>query len=225
MQSVLIVEDNLIMLRVLQDNLQFKGYRVRTAIDGEDGLKAALVEEPDLIILDIMLPGIDGYDICRFIREKKLQVPIMMITARTDESDQVLGLNLGADDYITKPFSIKVLLARAQALLRREQQDEPTVYEFGDCQLNTVDRTLQRNGRQINLSPGEFKLLHLFLRKPGFTLSCDEILQSIWGYSHFISIRDVDRFINNLRSKIEKDPNNATFLHDAGKGSYRFELS
>jgi DNA-binding response OmpR family regulator len=225
MKSVLIVEDNLAMLRGLEDNFQLKGYHVRTATDGEKGLNAALAEQPDLIILDIMLPKINGYEVCSLIRERNLHMPIIMLTAKTEESDQILGLDIGADDYITKPFSINVLLARAQALLRREHQGEPAVYEFGDCQLNVANGTFKRGGKEIKLSPGEFKLLRLFLERAGNTLTREEILHSVWGYSHFFSLRDVDRFINNLRSKIEQDPSNATFLHDAGKGSYKFELS
>jgi len=225
MKSVLIVEDNFAMLRGLEDNFKLKGYQVRTATDGEKGLNAALAEQPDLIILDIMLPKINGYEVCSLIRERNLQMPIIMLTAKTEESDQILGLDIGADDYITKPFSIKVLLARAQALLRREHQGEPTDYEFGDCQLNVTNGTFKRGGKEIKLSPGEFRLLRLFLERAGNTLTREEILHSVWGYSHFFSLRDVDRFINNLRSKIEQDPNNATFLHDVGKGSYKFELS
>jgi two-component system alkaline phosphatase synthesis response regulator PhoP len=225
METVLIVEDDATMLRGLEDNFKLKGYHVRTATDGEKGLNTALAERPDLIILDIMLPKINGYEVCSLIRERNLHVPIIMLTAKTEESDQILGLDIGADDYITKPFSIKVLLARAQALLRRRQVQKPPMYEFGNCQLNVTNGTFKRSGKEIKLSPGEFRLLCLFLERAGNTLTREEILHSVWGYSHFFSLRDVDLFVNNLRKKIEQDPNNATFLRDVGRGNYRFELS
>lgn len=224
MQSVLIVEDNLAMLRGLQDNFQLKGYHVKTAIDGEQGLNAAIAEQPDLIILDIMLPKINGYEVCNLIRERNLHMPIIMLTAKTEESDQILGLDIGADDYITKPFSIKLLLARAQALLRRRQVQEPPVYEFGNYQLNVTDGTFKRGGEEIKLSPGEFRLLRLFLERVGNTLTREEILHSVWGYSHFFSLRDVDRFVERLRSKIEPDPKRPTFIHSMGPNGYRFEI-
>ena len=170
MKSVLIVEDNQAMLRGLEDNFALKGYRVKTAPDGERGLKAALKGRPDLVILDIMLPKMNGYDICSQIRRNKLDMPIIMLTAKDREDDVVLGLNVGADDYITKPFSIKELLARADAFMRR-LTTEPDVFEFGDCRFDTVAETLTRAGREVKLSPGEFKMMRLFLRRAGCTLT------------------------------------------------------
>jgi DNA-binding response OmpR family regulator len=224
MQSVLIVEDNHAMLRGLQDNFQLKGYRVKTAIDGEQGLNAALTEQPDLIILDIMLPKINGYEVCSHIREKNLDMPIIMLTAKDQESDVILGLNLGADDYVTKPFSIKELLARAEAFLRRRRKGEPEVYEFGDCRLDTISETLMRNGKEVKLTPGEFKMLHMFLRRAGCALTCDEIRNTVWGYSHFITLQDIDRIINILRNKIEPDPNDPTFIRTIEVIGYKFEI-
>src|SRR4030042_1615155 len=139
MKDVLIIEDNLSMLRGLKDNFESKGYQVKTATDGELGLKAAITEKPDLIILDIMLPKMNGYEVCSLIRKKNLNIPIIMLTAKDQEKDIVLGLNIGADDYVTKPFSIKVLMARAEALRRRRKDEEPSVYEFGNCALDIVD--------------------------------------------------------------------------------------
>jgi DNA-binding response OmpR family regulator len=225
MKNVLIVEDNPAMLRGLEDNFASKGYYVRTAVDGEQGLNSALAERPDLIILDIMLPKINGYEVCSLLREKSLDMPIIMLTAKDEESDILLGLNLGADDYVTKPFSIKILLARAESSLRRRMDDEPKVYKFGNCRLDTVARTLTRDGMEIKIGPGEFRMLHLFLTKAGCTLSRDEIRNAVWGYSHFITLRDVDNFINSLREKIEPNPNNPTFIHDVGELGYKFELS
>lgn len=222
MKSVLIIEDNPVMLRGLEDNFKSKGYRVKTATDGELGLKAAMTEKPDLIILDIMLPKINGYEVCSLIRKKNLNIPIIMLTAKDQEKDIVLGLNLGADDYVTKPFSIKILMARAEALRRRRVDGEPMVYEFGNCQLDIIDCTLVRNGSEVTLTSEEFKLLHLFLRRSGDALTRDEILNTVWGYSHFINLRDVDHLVNILRSKIETDPNAPTYIHTERAG-YRFE--
>lgn len=222
MKNVLIIEDNPIMLRGLKDNFESKGYRVKTATNGEQGLRAAIAEKPDLIILDIMLPKINGYEVCSLIRKKNLDTPIIMLTAKDEEKDIILGLNLGADDYVTKPFSIKVLLARAEALRRRRRGEEPSVYEFGNCLLNIIDDTFVRDGREVMLTSEEFKLLHLFLRRPGDTLTRDEILNTVWGYSHFITLRDVDYLVNTLRSKIEPDPNAPAYIHAEGAG-YRFE--
>jgi len=223
MKNVLIVEDNPAMLRGLEDNFASKGYYVRTAIDGEQGLNSALAERPDLIILDIMLPKINGYEVCSLLREKSLDMPIIMLTAKDEESDILLGLNLGADDYVTKPFSIKILLARAESSLRRRIGDEPTVYKFGNCQLDTVARTLTRDGMEVKIGPGEFRMLHLFLKKAGCTLSRDEIRSAVWGYSHFITLRDVDHFVDKLRNMIESNPNNPMFIHTIGESGYKFE--
>ena len=223
MKSVLIVEDNQAMLRGLKDNFELKGYRVETAHDGQQGLDAALSENPDLILLDIMLPKINGYEICSQVRKKGLDMPIIMLTAKDRESDVVLGLNLGADDYVTKPFSIKELLARADAFMRRRGADEPNVFEFGDCRLDTVAETFTRAGRDVRLSPGEFKMLHLFLRRAGCTLTCDEIRGAVWGYSHFVTLRDIDEAVGKLREKIEPDPKNPTFIRTIVEIGYKFE--
>lgn len=224
MRSVLIIEDNEAMLRALEDNFDLKGYRVKIARDGEEGLNAALTENPDLIILDIMLPKINGYEVCDKIRKKNLDMPIIMLTAKDQESDVILGLNLGADDYVTKPFSIKELLARAEAFMRRRGKEEPEVYKFGDCRLDTVTSTLMRNGNEVKITPGEFKMLHLFLRKAGCTLTCDEIRNTVWGYSRFITLRDIDNTVTALRNKVEPDPNNPTFIHTVEVIGYKFKL-
>ena len=153
METILIIEDDPVMLRGLKDNFEFEGYTVKTATDGDAGLKEALRVQPDLIILDLMLPKVNGYEICRFLREEKQDMPIIMLTAKGLESDKVLGLKLGADDYVTKPFSIKELLARAEAILRRRRQSAPDLREFGDCVLDANSRTLTRKGSEVPLSP------------------------------------------------------------------------
>ena len=223
METILIVEDDPTMLRGLKDNFEFKEYRVLTASDGEEGLNAALNEKPDLIILDIMLPKINGYEVCRLIRKENLDMPIIMLTAKGEESDIVLGLNLGADDYVTKPFSIKELLARAAAFLRRSKLTEQDVYEFADYRLDIPARKLTCKGDQIKLSPKEFKLLELFVKKPGRALTRDDILNTVWGYDCYVGPRSIDRFVTTLRNKIEPDPHNPIFIHTIREIGYKFE--
>lgn len=223
METVLIVEDDPTMLLGLKDNFEFKGYKVLIAADGEKGLNAALNARPDLIILDIMLPKINGYEICRLIREEKIQTPIIMLTAKGEESDVVLGLNLGADDYVTKPFSIKELLARAAAFLRRARKEEQDVFEFGGLRLDMSARRLTRKNKEIELSPKEFDLLEYFLKKPGRALTRDEILNAVWGYDCVVTSRSIDRFVTTLRNKIEPDPARPTFIHTIRQIGYRFE--
>jgi len=223
MKSALIIEDNSAMLRGLKDNFESNGYRVRTARDGEQGLAAALSENPDLVILDVMLPKVNGYEICSEVRREKLDMPVIMLSARDRETDIVRGLNLGADDYVTKPFSIKELLARAQALMRRSGEDDPAVYEFGDCRLDTTGETLTRDGREIELSGGQFRMLRLFLRRAGCVLTREEILDAAWGYSHFITRGDIDCTVAALRDKIEPDPENPAFIHTMKDIGYKFE--
>ncbi|UCC98230.1 MAG: response regulator transcription factor [Phycisphaerales bacterium] len=223
METILIVEDDPVMLRGLKDNFEFKGYRVLTAADGEEGLNAALDKKPDLIVLDIMLPKINGYEVCRLIRQENLNMPIIMLTAKGEESDIVLGLNLGADDYVTKPFSIKELLARAAAFLRRSRQTDQDVYEFADYRLDIPARKLTRGAEEIKLSPKEFKLLELFVKKPGRALTRDEILNAVWGYDCFVGPRTIDRFVTTLRNKIEPDPHNPAYIHTIREIGYKFE--
>ncbi|MBN1764913.1 MAG: response regulator transcription factor [Sedimentisphaerales bacterium] len=224
METILIVEDDAAMLRGLKDNFEYEGYTVITAEEGEEGLNAALDGHPDLILLDIMLPKINGYEICRLIRKEKLDMPIIMLTAKGQESDIVLGLNLGADDYVTKPFSIKELLARVEAFLRRRRQAEPDVFEFGNARLDISARTFTRKGKELKLSPKEFKLLHLFLKRPGRALTRDEILNKVWGYDCLVTPRTIDRFVNTLRNKIEPDPHHPTYIHTIREIGYKFTL-
>ncbi|MBN1805716.1 MAG: response regulator transcription factor [Sedimentisphaerales bacterium] len=222
MTKVLIIEDNSAMLRGLKDNFESKGYHVSTAQDGQHGLKAALTENLDLVILDIVLPKINGYQICSEVRKKNFDMPIIMLSARDQESDIVMGLNLGADDYVTKPFGIKELMARAEAFMRRRNHDEPEVYEFDNFRLDTVAGTLTRNGREIELSPGQFRMLRFFLKKPGCTLTPDEVRDAVWGYSRFITLQDIDQAVVALRNKIELDPNDPMYIHTVELIGYKF---
>lgn len=225
METILIVEDDAAMLRGLRDNFAYAGYTVLTAADGEQGLEAALEATPDLIVLDIMLPKVNGYEICRLLRKEKLQMPIIMLTAKGEESDIVLGLNLGADDYITKPFSIKELLARANAFLRRRRQtDEEQVYSFGPFVLNVVNRSLTRDGQEVQLSPKEFKLIAFLAGNAGKALTRETLLNAVWGYNNFVTSRSVDRCVTTLRNKIEPEPHQPTFIHTIREIGYKFKL-
>jgi len=223
-EMVLIIEDDPTMLRGLKDNFAYTGYVVQTAADGEEGLNAALESRPDLIILDIMLPKINGYEVCRLVREQGVDVPIIMLTAKGQESDIVLGLNLGADDYVTKPFSIRELLARAHALLRRRQAEETERLRFGDCELDLVQHRLLRNGEEVPLTPKEFGLLAFMATRSGRALTRDEMLNNVWGYNVFVTGRSVDRCVNTLRNKIEPDPQRPTFLQTVRQIGYRFDM-
>lgn len=223
METILIIEDDPTMLRGLKDNFEFEGYRVQTATDGDLGLKAALKIKPDLIVLDLMLPKINGYEVCRFLREEQLDMPIIMLTAKGQESDKVLGLKLGADDYVTKPFSIKELLARAEAFLRRRRKSTATTFEFGQCRLDTEARTLTRSGQDVPLSPKEFELLAYFVAHAGRALSRDTIMTNVWGYDAMVTPRSIDRFVNALRNKIEPDPAEPRFIKTVREFGYKFE--
>ncbi len=222
-ETILIIEDDPAMLRGLRDNFEFEGYHVQTAADGDAGLKAALAIRPDLIILDLMLPKVNGYEICRFLREEQLDMPILMLTAKSQESDVILGLKLGADDYITKPFSIKELLARAEAFLRRRRNRTATRQEFGDCRLDTIARTLTRAGADVPLSPKEFDLLAYFAAHAGRALSRDTIMATVWGYDRTVTLRSIDRFVNALRNKIEPDAAVPRFIKTVREFGYKFE--
>ena len=222
-ETVLIVEDDATLLRGLKDNFEFEGYRVQIATDGMTGLKAALDGRPDLIILDLMLPKVNGYEVCRYLRQEKLEMPILMLTAKGQESDVVLGLKLGADDYVTKPFSIKELLARVEALLRRSGQRHGTLHEFGECQLDLEARTFRRAGREVTLSPKEFELLAFFVGHAGRALSRDSIMSSVWGYDQMVTPRSIDRFVNALRNKIEPEPARPQFIKTIREFGYKFD--
>jgi DNA-binding response OmpR family regulator len=222
-EAILIIEDDPAMLRGLKDNFVFKGYQVRTAQDGESGLNKALNSKPDLIILDIMLPGINGYEICRLVRAEGLDMPIIMLTAKGQESDIVLGLNFGADDYVTKPFNIKELMARVNAFLRRRQRQEVHSFQFGDFIVNLDSRQLLQGEKEIELTPKEFALLVLFIKRAGCALTRDDILKHVWGYDILVTARSVDRCVTTLRNKIEKKPQSPVFIKTIRDVGYRFE--
>jgi DNA-binding response OmpR family regulator len=220
METILIIEDDATMLRGLKDNFEFVGFRTVTASDGETGLNAALNERPDLILLDIMLPKINGYEVCRLIRKENLDMPIIMLTAKGQESDIILGLNLGADDYVTKPFSINELLARANAFLRRRRGPANRVLHFADVELDLSARVVRRAGRAVELTPKEFELLAFLAANPGRALTRDHILDRVWGHGVFVTRRSVDRCIKTLRAKLGDPSRLIQTIREVG---YRFE--
>ncbi len=222
-ETILIIEDDKTLTRGLKDNFEFAGFTVITSEDGEDGFGKALDNKPDLIILDLMLPGMNGYEICRSLREQELDMPIIMLTAKNHESDIVLGLNLGANDYVTKPFSIKELLARANACLRSRRKKETIKYSFGDFELDMASRKLSKNEKNIILTPKEYGLLSLLITHPDRVFSRDQILNLVWGYNIVVTRRSVDRCVNSLRNKIEADPANPVFIRTVREVGYRFE--
>lgn len=223
--QVLIIEDDPVLLRGLKDNFEFEGFRVQTATDGQSGLDRAMELRPDLIVLDVMLPKINGYEICRYLREEKVQSPILMLTAKGQESDVVLGLKLGADDYVTKPFSIKELLARAEALVRRTKGRDPHRFAFGECELDLESHTLRRRGEELALSPKEFDLLAYLVQNAGRALSRDTIMASVWGYGSMVTPRSIDRFVNALRNKIEPDPAAPRHIKTVREFGYKFDTA
>lgn len=223
-ERVMVIEDDPALLRGLKDNLELEGCCVRTACDGETGLRLALAEPPDLLILDLMLPGVNGYEICRRLRSAGHEMPILMLTAKSHESDVVLGLNLGADDYMTKPFGIRELLARIQAQLRRGRVVASKRFRFGDYELDCAGRRLLRHGQEVSLTPKEYGVLELLLRQAGRAISRDELLRRVWGINLFVSGRSVDRCVTTLRAKIEPNPESPCYVQTVREVGYRFCL-
>jgi len=228
---ILIVEDDPVLLRVVSDNFAARGYHVETAVDGERGLDKARRLRLDLAILDVMLPRINGYEICRYLRQEGRPLPIIFVTAKGEESDVLLGLGLGADDYIRKPFGIRELLARSEAVLRRvelrtgkgeQRGDEPGEIRFGKFVLDRRSRSLRTTGGdRVDLSPKEYGLLEYFCNHPGRALSRDDIMDEVWGYEARVTSRSIDRFVTTLRKKIETDPL-AQHIETIREFGYRF---
>ena len=221
---ILLIEDEPTLVRGLRDLLEARGFAVETAPDGERGLDAALRGNADLILLDVMLPRLNGYEVCRQVRAHGLDVPILMLTAKGEERDVVLGLNLGADDYIVKPFRAGELVARANAFMRRRRPGG-SVTRFGDCEIDMRSRMVTRGGRPLGLTTREFALLSYFAAHPSRALPRDTILNAVWGRSVFVAPRSVDRCVATLRAKIEGDPHNPVFVHTVREIGYRFEPS
>jgi DNA-binding response OmpR family regulator len=224
MAKILIVEDEPNMVAGLRDNFEYEGYEVITAPDGVAGLERALNEAPDLVILDVMMPRMSGLDVCKQLKSMRPSVPIIMLTARGQEVDKVVGLELGADDYVTKPFSIRELLARVKAVLRRTRSlpKEQDRYSFGDVEVNLRSCQVSRQGKAMDFSSKEFELLKYFLCHPGETLSRDRLLEEVWGYGRFPTTRTVDAHIVRLRQKIEPKPEEPRFILTVHGTGYKF---
>lgn len=213
MKTILVVDDELKITRLLRDYLQQAGFRVVTSSDGPGALTSARTERPDLIVLDLGLPGLDGLDVTRTLR-KSSDVPIIMLTARAEEADRIVGLELGADDYLVKPFSPKELVARVRAVLRRVDAsvEAPDLVRAGDLEIDTTRRTVSLNGRAIDLTATEFELLLHFARSPGRVFTRSQLLDALHGVAFESYERAIDAHIKNLRRKLESDPANPTHL-------------
>jgi two-component system alkaline phosphatase synthesis response regulator PhoP len=221
-KKILIVEDEPAMVRLLRDNFVYEGYEVVVATDGETALHLAFEEKPNLILLDIMLPKLDGLSVCRRLRERHLDTPILMLTARNLEQDKVAGLRLGADDYLTKPFSVAELLARTEAVLRRTGQTRIETYKFGEIVVNFSSFEATKAGEPIDFSPREYEILRYLIEHRGQVISRTEMLDRIWGYDSQALTRTVDSHIANLRQKIEDVPAQPAYIQTVHRIGYKF---
>jgi DNA-binding response OmpR family regulator len=222
--KILVVEDEPNMVAGLRDNFEFEGYEVITARDGVEGLQQALEQSPDLVVLDVMMPRLSGLEVCRQLRAKRPSIPIIMLTARGQEVDKVVGLELGADDYVTKPFSIRELLARVKAILRRtaalpKNHDQ---HSFGDVEVDLQRRRVLRSGKALDVSSTEFELLKYFICHSGEALTRDRLLEEVWGYENYPSTRTVDTHLVRLRQKLEPDPEQPQYFLTVHGTGYRF---
>ena len=224
MARILIVEDEEEMARGLKDNFEFDGDQVLVAADGEQGLASARSERPDLIILDVMLPKMSGFDVCKKIRAEGIKIPVIMLTARDQEIDKVLGLELGADDYVTKPFSSRELLARVKALLRRARQPGPDmgVCAFGNVEIDFKKYEAKKNGAPIYLTALEFSLLQCLIKHRDEVVHRDAVLNQVWGEHVHVDPRTVDKHVSSLRQKLEDDPEQPRHIVGVRGVGYRF---
>lgn len=225
--KILVIEDEPDMLTILRDNLELEGYRVDMAKTGEDGLKLALRDSPDVILLDIMLPGMSGYDVCRNLRSRGVKTPVILITARNSEMDRVAGLDLGADDYVGKPFNIGEVLARVRVQIRHGRDQEPQrrdEFRFGNVVVDVRRQVVKRAGKRVEMTSREFQLLSYFILHQGELVTRDQLLIDVWGYSHPPLTRAVDNFVFKLRSKLEADPQRPRYFLTAYGTGYRFTV-
>ena len=228
MATILVVDDEEPIQELLRFNLEKDGYLVRVAKDGQDALNHVLNEQPDLIVLDLMLPGMDGLEVCRKLRSnpKFQQIPIIMLTAKGEEIDKVLGLELGADDYMTKPFSPRELLARIKARLRRinsQEEADAQIIIRGELRVDVTGFRVHVRGEETELTPKEFELLRVLVAHPGKVYSRDELLERIWGYEYDGDTRTVDVHVRHLRLKVERDPSNPEYIETLRGIGYRFK--
>ena len=224
MQKILIIEDDPATLMGLEDTLKEENFNITTVMSGRMGYEKALTGEYDLIILDLMLPEKNGIDVCKDLRKNEVSTPILMLTGKKEEIDKVLGLEIGADDYVTKPFSIRELVARVKAILRRPKEVKSDIdeYSFGDVYLNFKGQEAKKGDQPIELSVMEFKVMKYFIQREGEVIARNRLLDEVWGYENYPSTRTVDNFILSLRKKIEEDhsdPKHLLTVHGAG---YKF---
>jgi len=230
MSRILVVEDNANLAFGLSTSLELEGHRVVVARDGAAGLRAAREHEPDLIILDLMLPEMDGYRVLKALREEGREVPVLILTARGAESDKVLGFRLGADDYVTKPFGLLELLARVTALLRRAgrpasvETPEPAVVTIGELEVSPAQRAVRRRGEEVPLTPKEFDLLMALVRRKGTVAGRLELLAEVWGHRAAVMTRTVDMHVAQLRRKLEDDPADPRHIVTVWKAGYRIAV-
>jgi DNA-binding response OmpR family regulator len=227
-KRILVIEDNPDLAYGLRNNLEIEGYEVEVAKDGAKGLARARAAKPDLVVLDLMLPGMDGFRVLRSLREEGQGMPVLILTARGEEADKVRGLRLGADDYVTKPFGVLELLARIEALFRRATAPrknggppEPPFEKFGDIEILTPSRTVLRRGETVALTPKEYDLLLTLIRRNGACITRTELLTEVWGYSAEVMSRTVDTHVAELRRKLEDDPANPKHILTVRKTGYR----
>jgi two-component system, OmpR family, alkaline phosphatase synthesis response regulator PhoP len=223
MPRILIVEDEPDIAMVLQNDLKTEGYETEIADNGEVAIRKAKERNWDLILLDVMLPFKDGFEVCREIRRARIKTRIIMLTAKAQEAEKVMGLELGADDYVTKPFSPRELRARIRAVLRRDEDEEAHLYRFGDCEVDFDRGELRRAGRAVEITPLEFKLLSVLIRRRGKVLSREQVIGAAWGRGIFVTERAVDYHVLNLRRKIEPDPAQPQYLQSVRGMGYRFD--
>ncbi len=223
MARILVVEDEANIALALEDDLKKEGHDVEVVGDGVRACSRSLEQPFDLILLDIMLPGKDGYDVCRDLRRSRVRTPILMLTARTQEAEKILGFELGADDYVTKPYSPRELRARIKALLRRAADELPEVFRFGDVEVDFTRYEVRRGGKLLKVTPTEFKLLTAFIRQRGRVLTRDQLLDLAWGPGIFVTDRVVDNQVVSLRKKIEPKPAKPRYLHNVRGVGYRFD--
>ena len=227
MTRVLVVEDNPDLAFGLRNNLEIEGYEVRVAEDGPTGLASARESRPDLVILDLMLPGMDGYRVLRTLRAEGFDRPVLILTARGEEADKVIGFRSGADDYVTKPFGVLELLARIEALLRRSSNGRPVpdsgVERFGEVEIDPASRAVSRKGQAVSLAPMEFDLLLALVQRRGAVASRHELMREVWGHSAVVVSRTVDTHIAELRRKLEDDPSEPRHILTVRKAGYRLQ--
>ena len=223
MTSILVVEDEAAIARALQDDFRSEGYDVEVAGDGCTACEKGQTNAFDLVVLDLMLPGKDGFDVCRDLRGVGIRTPILILTAKTHEAEKVLGLELGADDYVTKPYSRRELQARVKALLRRSAGELPETCRFGDVEVDFSRGEIRRAGRIVEVTPLEFKVLAAFVRHSGRVLTRQQLLDEAWGRDLFVTERVVDNQVTNLRKKVEPDPSRPKYLVNVRGQGYRFD--